>query len=94
MVSNGTTSPGIPTTRVIIDTDPGIDDAAAILMGLGSPELRVEALTTVFGNASVAQSTVNALRILEAAGRTDIPVYQGVGRCYNFMEPTYAAQVH
>jgi len=94
MVSSGTTFPGVQATRVMIDTDPGIDDAAAILMGLGSPELRVEALTTVFGNATVGQSTVNALRLLEAARRTDIPVYQGVGKCYNFTEPTYAVQVH
>jgi inosine-uridine nucleoside N-ribohydrolase len=94
MVSSGTIFPGVQAIRVIIDTDPGIDDAAAILMGLGSPELRVEALTTVFGNASVAHSTVNALRLLEAARRTDIPVYQGVGKCYNFTEPTYAPQVH
>ena len=56
MVSSGTTFPGVQDTRVIIDTDPGIDDAAAILMGLGSPELRVETLTTVFGNATIAQS--------------------------------------
>jgi inosine-uridine nucleoside N-ribohydrolase len=94
MVSSATTFPGVQATRVIIDTDPGIDDVAAILMGLGSPEVRVEALTTIFGNASVTQSTVNALRLLEAARRTDIPVYQGVGKCYNFTEPTYAAQVH
>jgi inosine-uridine nucleoside N-ribohydrolase len=94
MVSGDTSFPGVPATRVIIDTDPGIDDVAAILMGLGSQELQVEALTTVFGNASVTQSTVNALRLLEAAGRTDIPVYQGVGKCYNFTEPTYTAQVH
>jgi inosine-uridine nucleoside N-ribohydrolase len=94
MVSSHPTFPGVQATRVIIDTDPGIDDVAAILMGLGSPELRVEALTTVFGNASVSHSTINALRLLEAARRTDIPVYQGVGKCYNFMEPTYAAMVH
>jgi inosine-uridine nucleoside N-ribohydrolase len=94
MVSSGTIFPGVQATRVMIDTDPGIDDVAAILMGLGSQEVQVEALTTVFGNASVTQSTVNALRLLEAAGRTDIPVYQGVGKCYNFTESTYAAQVH
>lgn len=94
MVSSGTIFPGMHATRVVIDTDPGIDDVAAILMGLGSQELRVEALTTVFGNASVTQSTVNALRLLEAAGRSDIPVYQGVGKCYNFTEPAYAALVH
>ena len=70
--------------RVIIDTDPGIDDAAAIFLALGSPELQVDALTTVFGNTAVEQCTVNALRILEAAGRADIPVYQGSGRPFNF----------
>ena len=66
--------------RVIIDTDPGIDDAAAILFALASPELSVEALTTVFGNGPVEMCTANALRILQAAGRTDIPVYPGAGR--------------
>jgi inosine-uridine nucleoside N-ribohydrolase len=94
MVANGSIFPSGEATRVIIDTDPGIDDVAAILMGLGSQEVRVEGLTTIFGNASVTQSTVNALRLLEAAGRPDIPVYQGMGKCYNFTEPTYAAQVH
>jgi inosine-uridine nucleoside N-ribohydrolase len=94
MTLRGTISAGAPATRLIIDTDPGIDDVAAILMGLGSPELRVEALTTVFGNAPVTQSTANALRLLEAARRTDLPVYQGVGKCYNFTEPAYTAQVH
>jgi inosine-uridine nucleoside N-ribohydrolase len=94
MIVSDTIFPGAQATRVMIDTDPGIDDVAAILMGLGSQELQVEALTTIFGNASVTQSTVNALRLLEAAGRTDIPVYQGVGKCYNFTESTYAAQVH
>jgi inosine-uridine nucleoside N-ribohydrolase len=94
MVSCGTISAGAPAIRLIIDTDPGIDDVAAILMGLGSPELQVEVLTTVFGNAPVTQSTANALRLREAAGRTDLPVYQGVGKCYNSTVPTYVAQVH
>ncbi|HSF31702.1 MAG TPA: nucleoside hydrolase [Candidatus Tectomicrobia bacterium] len=94
MDSSDTILPGAEPTRIIIDTDPGIDDVAAILMGLGSQELQVEALTTIFGNATVSQSTVNALRLLEAAGRTDIPVYQGVGKCYNFTQPAYSAQVH
>ncbi len=66
--------------RVIIDTDPGIDDAAAILFALASPELLVEALTTVFGNGPLEMCTTNARRILQAAGRTDIPIYQGAGR--------------
>ena len=66
--------------RVIIDTDPGVDDAAAIFLALASPELSVEALTTVYGNGPVEASTGNARRILHAAGRTDIPVYQGAGK--------------
>ena len=80
--------------RVIIDADPGIDDMAAILMALASDRLQVEAFTTIFGNASVEQCTVNTLRILEAAGRADIPVYQGVGKTLTYDEPTYAAHVH
>jgi inosine-uridine nucleoside N-ribohydrolase len=80
--------------RIIIDTDPGIDDAAAIFMALGSPELQVEALTTVFGNAPVSQSTQNALRILEASQRPAIPVYEGVGKPFNSTEPAFSAHVH
>ena len=66
--------------RVIIDADPGIDDTAAILMALASPELEVVAVTTIFGNASVETCTANARRVLEAAGRRDIPIYMGVGK--------------
>jgi inosine-uridine nucleoside N-ribohydrolase len=66
--------------RVMIDTDPGIDDTAAIFLALASPELSVEALTTVYGNGTVEDCTRNALCLLEAAGRSDIPVYQGVGK--------------
>ncbi len=80
--------------RVIIDADPGIDDMAAILMALASDKLQVEAITTVFGNASVEQCTVNTLRILEAAGRADIPVYQGVGRILTYHEPFYSPHIH
>ena len=65
---------------VIIDTDPGIDDAAALLLALASPELEVVALTTIYGNASVEAGTANALRLLRLAGRDDIPVYQGAGK--------------
>jgi purine nucleosidase/pyrimidine-specific ribonucleoside hydrolase len=51
--------------RIIIDTDPGVDDAMAIILALRSPELKVEAITTVNGNACIGQATENALRILE-----------------------------
>lgn len=66
--------------RIIIDTDPGIDDAMAIFYALESPELEVLGLTTVFGNAHVEVCTTNALQLLEIAGRTDIAVAQGAGK--------------
>lgn len=64
--------------RVIIDTDPGIDDAMAILLALNSPELRVEALTVVPGNVEAWQGLENALKIVSLAGRCDLPVAGGV----------------
>ena len=67
-------------TKIIIDTDPGIDDAMAILYALASPELDVIGLTTVFGNAHTEVCTGNALRILDIAGRPDIPVAHGASR--------------
>ncbi len=65
--------------RLIIDTDPGIDDAMAIYLALASPELEVAGLTTVFGNVDVELATTNALRLLEIASRGDIPVAAGAG---------------
>ena len=55
------------TTPVLIDTDPGIDDALAILLALGSPEISVEAITTVAGNVGVDLGTANAFRVLDVA---------------------------
>ena len=66
--------------RVIIDCDPGIDDAAAILLALASPELSVEAITTVYGNGPVDACTGNALRVLHAAGRLEVPVFKGAAK--------------
>ncbi|WVZ71842.1 hypothetical protein U9M48_020376 [Paspalum notatum var. saurae] len=63
--------------KVIIDTDPGIDDAMAIFVALRSPELQLLGLTTTFGNVHTALATRNALHLLEAVGRTDIPVAEG-----------------
>ncbi len=79
--------------RVIIDTDPGIDDTAAIFLALGSGEVTVEALTTVFGNTEVEHCTRNALKILEVAGRTDIPVHPGAARPLA-RDPTYGKMIH
>ena len=81
--------------RTIIDTDPGIDDAAAILMALASPELSVEAVTTIFGNGPVDMCTANARRVLSAAGRTDIPVYQGAAKpLVRPPNPNWALHIH
>jgi inosine-uridine nucleoside N-ribohydrolase len=63
--------------RVIIDTDPGVDDAMAILLALHSPELKVEALTVVPGNVEAAQGLENALKLVSLAGRCDVPVAAG-----------------
>ena len=67
--------------KVIIDTDPGIDDALAILLALSAKkELDILALTTVNGNVDIEKVTKNAFKILDVAGRNDIPVYQGNGK--------------
>jgi purine nucleosidase len=63
--------------RIIIDTDPGIDDALAILLACASPELDILALTTVAGNVRLELTTENALKLLDLARRPDIPVYPG-----------------
>jgi inosine-uridine nucleoside N-ribohydrolase len=62
---------------VIIDTDPGTDDALAIAIALQSPELEILGLTTVAGNVSIADATRNALSVLQALGRPDIGVWEG-----------------
>ena len=66
--------------RVIIDTDPGTDDALAIFLALNSPELKVEALTPVAGNVPLELTLPNALRLLEIAGKAHIPVAAGADK--------------
>ena len=66
--------------RMILDVDTGVDDAMAILYALNRPGVRLEALTTTFGNTDIDTATANTLRILELAGRSDIPVARGPGR--------------
>jgi purine nucleosidase len=69
---------GVVARKIIIDTDPGHDDAFAVLFALGSPaELDVVALTTVGGNVPLALTSRNALQIVELAGRADVPVFAG-----------------
>ena len=66
--------------KLIIDTDPGVDDAVAILMALAVSEIKILGLTTVGGNVPLARTTRNALALLQAAGRSDIPVAKGASR--------------
>jgi purine nucleosidase len=65
---------------IIIDTDPGQDDAVAILLALASPELNILGITAVAGNVPLALTEVNARKICELAGRPDIKVYSGAVR--------------
>ncbi len=67
-------------TRVVIDTDPGLDDAVAILVALAPDELEVHALTTLAGHVHVDQTTLNARRLLDLAGRPDVLVARGCAR--------------
>lgn len=63
--------------RILLDTDPGVDDALAFLLTFSSPEIEVEAVTTVDGNVDVEKETRNARQLLEFLGRSDIPVARG-----------------
>jgi inosine-uridine nucleoside N-ribohydrolase len=67
-------------TKIILDTDPGHDDAIALLLALASPELEVLGVTTVSGNQTLEKTTANALKILEFVERTDVPVHVGAAR--------------
>jgi purine nucleosidase len=67
-------------THLILDVDTGIDDAMAILYALNRPGIRLDACTTTFGNTDVDTATGNTLRILELAGRGDVPVARGAAR--------------
>lgn len=65
---------------IILDCDPGIDDAIALLLALASPELELLALTTVAGNVPLSHTTANGLRLLELVGRVNIPLAAGAHR--------------
>ncbi|KAK3226805.1 hypothetical protein Dsin_006667 [Dipteronia sinensis] len=64
-------------SKLIIDTDPGIDDSMAIFMAFQTPEVEILGLTTIFGNVTTEDATHNALLLCEIAGRPDIPVAEG-----------------
>ncbi|HTI28654.1 MAG TPA: nucleoside hydrolase [Kutzneria sp.] len=79
------------TTRVILDCDPGHDDALAILLAARRLDLR--AITTVAGNQTLAKTTVNARRMCTVAGVTDVPIAAGADRPLA-QEPLYAGEIH
>jgi inosine-uridine nucleoside N-ribohydrolase len=81
------------TQKIILDTDPGIDDTMAIFFAFQSPEIEVLGLTTVFGNVPVEMSAQNALSLVELA-ELDIPVCRGVGMPHVGPESSYAYFVH
>ena len=62
--------------RVIIDCDPGVDDAQAIIMLLAQKDIQVVAITTVFGNEPIENTTRNAVRVLKLLNRLDVSVLQ------------------
>ena len=68
------------THKVLIDCDPGHDDAIALLLALASPELELAGVTTVSGNQVVEKTTANARKVLELAGRGEVPVARGADR--------------
>ncbi len=80
-------------TRILLDCDPGHDDAIALLLALASPEVELLGVTTVAGNQTLEKTTANAIRILEFAARTDIPVASGAHRPL-VREPYIAKYVH
>jgi inosine-uridine nucleoside N-ribohydrolase len=67
-------------TPIVIDRDPGHDDAIAIMLALASPEVELRAVTAVSGNAPLHHTVANAIRVLDHAGRPDIPVAAGADR--------------
>jgi inosine-uridine nucleoside N-ribohydrolase len=80
-------------TPVIIDCDPGHDDAMALLLALGSPELELSAVTTVAGNQTIEKVTANAVRVLDVASEHAVPVAAGAHR--PLVHPArVAAEVH
>ena len=78
---------------IIIDTDPGVDDAIAILMALAAPGVEVAGLTVVGGNVPHASCLRNALALVEYAGREDVPVFRGSSRPLSGKFP-YSRRVH
>jgi inosine-uridine nucleoside N-ribohydrolase len=80
-------------TSVILDCDPGHDDAVALLLALASPEVDLLGVTTVAGNQTLEKTTANALKVLDYVGRSDVPVARGADRPL-VREAHVAADIH
>jgi inosine-uridine nucleoside N-ribohydrolase len=80
-------------TKIVLDCDPGHDDAIALMLALGSPEVELLGVTTVAGNQTLAKTTANAIRVLEHLDRQAIPVAAGADRPL-VREPRVGAEVH
>jgi inosine-uridine nucleoside N-ribohydrolase len=78
---------------ILLDCDPGHDDAIALLLALASPELELLGVTTVAGNQTLEKTTANAIRVLDFVGRDDVPVAAGAAAPL-VREPFVAAYVH
>src|SRR3712207_2690434 len=78
---------------ILLDCDPGHDDAIALLLALASPEIQILGVTTVAGNQTLEKTTANAIRVLELVGHDDVPVAAGAERPL-VREPFVAAYVH
>ena len=83
----------MPATPLIMDVDTGVDDALALLLALSSPEVELVGVSTVAGNVPLSRTTDNTLRLLQWAGRDDIPVYTGAERPL-VRDPVAADDVH
>jgi pyrimidine-specific ribonucleoside hydrolase len=82
------------TVPIILDTDPGVDDAVALMLAAASPEVDLLAITTVFGNVDLETTTANALRLRVLAGLGHVPVAAGAARPLVYPQAMRAAQWH
>lgn len=82
-----------PGRRVVLDCDPGHDDAMAILLAAASPAIELVAITTVAGNQTLDKTTLNARRVCSVAGITDVPIAAGCGRPL-LRDPIVASEIH
>jgi pyrimidine-specific ribonucleoside hydrolase len=84
----------VPRIPLIIDTDPGVDDAVALVVALQSPEVDLRAVTVSFGNVGIDMTLANAHRILALAGRSDVPIAAGAARPLVHVQEEWAPAWH